>query len=345
VRRFDAGRYALTLVLIAASGMRIPEGSMTSGPHGMGLRTPLPELRHRAPAAVTLRRAAIARPRRFGAWAKPRPVDPVVTGDRGRDAVLHLEAEIGRRVTMDHVYYHFDDVWPGSRQAWDRENGRLPLINWSPEDPIITWNQIASGRADPIIDARAAKAKRFGSRILLAFHHEPEDDTARYGTPAAYRSAWRHIVSRFRREGATNVRFVLILTADTYAHARAGRWYPGSRVIDYVGADGYNWFGTRENATWRGLGRIFGSFSRWSLEKRKRAIIAETGCLEDPNDPQRKARWFAGARAWLARRPNIRAFVYFNSDRRWPWWVDSSPASLAAFAELANSPIFSGLER
>jgi hypothetical protein len=68
-------------------------------------------------------------------------------------------------------------------------------------------------------------------------------------------------------------------------------------------------------------------------------MITETGCLEDHNDPARKAEWFKDADAWLHAHPDIRAFVYFNTTVRWPWWVDTSPQSLQAFRALAHDPL------
>ena len=275
----------------------------------------------------------------FGARAKPRASDPVVTGNHEEDAVLHLESEIGRKLAIDHQYAHFGDLWPDARMVWDRDNGRLPLLNWAPESPTYTWPQIAAGQADSIIDARARAAAAYGGPILLAFHHEPENDTRTYGTPADYVAAWKHVVDRFRAAGATNVQFVLILEAMTFQHGTADQWYPGRSYVDYVGADGYNWFGTKSGAKWREVGDIFKAFYAWTVTTGVPGMITETGCLEDPNNSQRKAQWFANADAWLHTHPNIKAFVYFHSDQRWPWWVDTSPQSLQSFTAMGQDSL------
>ena len=55
---------------------------------------------------------------------------------------------------------------------------------------------IASGAEDAAIIARADAIKAFGYPMYLAFHHEPEDDLATFGTPADYAAAFRHIVER-----------------------------------------------------------------------------------------------------------------------------------------------------
>jgi Glycosyl hydrolase family 26 len=272
---------------------------------------------------------------RFGSFVKARSSDPIVTGNAGEDAVLNLESEVGRKLSIDHVYYHFDQAWPGPRQVWDEQDGREPLINWSP-DPTYTWADVAAGAADGVIDDRARDAKTFGSQVLLSFSHEPEIDVG-MGTPADYVAAWRHVVSRFRQDGAANVRFVLILMATTYNQGRAAQWFPGTDYIDIIGGDGYNWYGTQVGQPWRDVKDIFSLANQWAIAQGRPFMIAETGSLEDPADPSRKANWFRSAVDWLATQPNITALVYFNAAPRYPWWADSSPASLDAYRALGQA--------
>ena len=103
--------------------------------------------------------------------------------------------------------------------------------------------------------------------------------------------------------------------------------------------DGYNWFGARPGAVWNWPSAIFDAFYSWSVQNHVPAMIAETGCLEDPADPGRKAAWFKQADGWLHTHPNVKAFVYFNTTVRWPWFVDTSPQSLEAWRALANDPL------
>jgi uncharacterized protein YkwD len=276
----------------------------------------------------------------FGARVKPRSSDPVVTGNPEEDAVLHLESEIGRKLAIDHFYLHLGDLWPDARFSWDRRGGRVPFVDWDLEDPMYTWGQIAAGKADRIIDARAKEAAAYEGPILLAFDHEPEDHAAAYGTHTQFVAAWRHVVDIFRRAGATNVKFVLILGAAVFQEGAAALWYPGRSYVDYVGADGYNWYGAHHPARWRTVADIFTSFYYWAVDEHLPAMITEAGCLEDPNDPGRKAAWFREATSWLRTHPDIKAFVYFDTDQRWPWWVDTSPQSLEAYRAMGQNSLF-----
>jgi hypothetical protein len=276
----------------------------------------------------------------LGARAQPRPTDPVVTGDPDKDALVQLEAEIGRKLAIDHLYVHLGTPLPYSRFAWDRANGRLPLVDWDLIDPFYTWSQIATGKADRIINADARAAAAYKGPILLSFHHEPEYGVPRYGTPAQFVAAWRHVVDRFRAAGATNVLWIWILGSEVFRQGAADGWFPGRSYVDYVGADGYNYAFAKAGAQWRTVGDLFNAFYAWSVEKHLPAMITETGCLEDPGDPGRKAGWFNDADAWLHTHPDIKAFVYFNTTVRWPWFVDTSSQSLQAFSALANDPLF-----
>jgi hypothetical protein len=275
----------------------------------------------------------------LGARAQPRPTDPVFTGDPDEDALLQLEAEIGRKLAIDHIYVHLGTPLPYSRFAWDRANGRLPLVDWNLIDPFYTWSQIAGGKADRIINADAKAAAAYKGPILLSFHHEPEYGVPRYGTPVEFVAAWRHVVDRFRAVGASNVLWIWILGSEVFREGAADGWYPGRSYVDYAGADGYNYAFAKPGAQWRTVDALFSSFYAWSVQHHLPAMITETGSMEDPADPGRKAGWFNDADAWLHTHPDIKAFVYFNSTVRYPWLVETSPESLAAFRALANDPL------
>jgi hypothetical protein len=279
----------------------------------------------------------------FGGYEKVRSDDPVITGNAGEDAVLRIENKIGRHLTLDHVYYNFDNKWPNSRSAWDHAGGRIPFINWASASngKDIQWSAIASGAYDPYIDARAVAAKNFGSPIFVAFNHESDNDGGISGTSADYVAAYRHIADRFRLAGATNVKFVLILMAKTYNAFTADQWY-ASDAVDYVAADGYNYGGPLaiHSQNWRSFHDIFANFYDFSIKVGKPAIVSEFATTEDTNYPTRKADWITAAADQLKLWPNIKGAMWFNSNVRYPWWVDSSVNSTAGYGAVAADPYF-----
>ena len=262
---------------------------------------------------------------------------------RSREAeILYDEAEIQRRFDIDHLYYFWDQPFPGSYETQTALLGRIPLISWVPwrmDRTWIPWVQIAKGWHDPAIRAKARALKAFGSPVMLTFHHEP--DTA--GWPAAdYVRAWRRVVSIFRQERATNVVWVWNLTAYTFLPGGADPawYYPGNDVVDWIAADGYNWYGSSFNpGPWRSFHDIFKSFYDWGRTRGKPLMIAEFGVLEDTTtpDPYRKARWFDDAARTIKSWPAIKAIVYFN---QFGWWFESSPQAIVAFRTLTNDPYF-----
>ncbi len=263
-------------------------------------------------------------------------------GRNPQQEMEYLEQKIGRRFAIDHRYYRWDASFPGAVESWTLAAGRLPLLAWVPrkvDGTWFPWHDIVVGKYDSLIHQRARALRDLGKPIMLTFQHEP--DTSNY--PASdFVAAWRRIVDIFRAEGATNVVWVWNLMAYTFLDG--GRspepYWPGDTYVDWIAADGYNWYGSKSNpGPWRTLTQIFGSWYSWSKSRGKPLMIAETGVLEDTTtpDPLRKANWFRDAAATLKTWPEVKAFVYFNP---FGWHFDSSAASTAAFKDLANDPYF-----
>lgn len=299
-------------------------------------------------ASVTTRAHSVL----FGAWVKPRG------SETHQQAVSRMEAKAGRRFTIDHVYHGWDGPLIGPYERWSAARGHTLLINWKAAYETadgrstgngagyIRWADIASGKYDADIVARAREIKRFKKIVYLSFHHEPENDKdkpgwRRAGTPADYRAAWSHIRTVFRRQHVENVRFVLILMGWTFRTGQAGQWYPGSRVVDVVGADAYNWFGTAHpgSRAWTTFESAFRAADRFAAAKRKPFWVTETGVQEDRSRPGRKADWYRAIAAQVRAWHNLEAVVFYMGGR-YGWYPDSSGRSLAAFKALGHNALF-----
>lgn len=285
-------------------------------------------------------------------------------GNRGTqndlDAVDAFETRIGRPLAIHHVYHAWKGPLIGDVETLSAQEGRTLLINWKAVLPArsgsstrsaggyVRWRTIANGDRDRQIRRKARELKAFGQPVYLAFHHEPEDDRdldskSRSGTRKSYKRAFRRIHRVFRAEGVTNVSFVWTLTGHTFRRGEADRWYPGDNVVDVVGVDAYNWFGTGHagGSTWTTFAAAFQPAYDWAIARGKPMWVTETGTLEDPSDPSRKAQWYydmgAQAQAW----PNLRAIVYFTG-AKYGWWPNSSQESLSAFRRVVRDPYFEG---
>jgi hypothetical protein len=282
----------------------------------------------------------------LGAYAEPKT-------NTAEQATTNLEQEIGRRFCLDHQYYIWQDPIPTSYETWTASQGRIPFVAWKPKNTNglvpIRWTNITSGLWDPLITNRAVAFQQFGQLTLMTFHHEPENDqdtagATNYGTAEEYQAAFAHVVSIFRNVGVTNVVWAVVLTQPSYTEPatngkQADRWYPGDDVVDVIGCDGYNWYPTKTNALWTSFSNVFSDFYAWgTTNHQKPRLIAEFGCMEDTNNPNAKADWYAAIPNVLQQWPAIKAVCYFNfTNPVYPWNLDSSPASLAAFHTMATN--------
>jgi hypothetical protein len=275
----------------------------------------------------------------LGIYAKPRH------GRTQQGELRRVEAQIGRPFDIVRDYIHFDSTFPRNDHWEALESDHILLIAIKPElnDRPVLWKKIARGTYDSYIRAKAKACRSLGAPMLVVFHHEPENDLAAYGTPAEYAAAWRHFVSVFRHYGANNVEFVWNMQAWTFNDPAAipppSAFYPGDDVVDWIAADGYNWYPEK---AWRSFGTVFAGFRRWGATEHpnKPEMVAETGVQEDPAVPSRKAAWFRDAMTTTRQWRSLKAFVYFNTDKDGNWWFDSSGLSLAGFTTLAHDSHF-----
>src|SRR5581483_5941039 len=278
-------------------------------------------------------------------------------------AVEALENEIGRQLAIVRVYKRWTDPFPTPYDRWLRNSGHTLLLSVSPVWPNgshIRWANIALAAPGSAIYDRivswADRIKAFGALIYFVFDHEPETANPKYvGTPSDFVDAWRKVVEIFRERGANNARFVLTLTAHTFARTdgrSASAWYPGDAYVDAIGADGYNFFGCRPNTgqSWRSFAQIFEPVREFGLSHASKPLmIPEWGSVEDPATPGRKAQWISDARSTLESPDwsQFKAVLYYHSQSSTPprcdFWADTSSSALGAFAAMGADPYFSGV--
>jgi beta-mannanase len=235
------------------------------------------------------------------------------------------------------------------------ERGAIPMITWSPfldtgeptNQPEYSPARIAAGYFDTYIRRAAREAAAYGQPLLLRFAHEMNGNWYSWAaiagnTPEAYVAMWRHVVSIFREEGASNVRWVWapnIYSAGDDARPFAP-YYPGDQWVDYVALDGYNW-GTAGPSGWKSFAQVFEpSYANLAALTSKPMMISETASADVGGD---KAAWIREILTVLpTQMPRVRALIWFDRDKETDWRIDSDPASDLAFRELAASRLFSG---
>jgi hypothetical protein len=260
--------------------------------------------------------------------------------------VVGLQRQLGYRLTIVHHYrpwsitsYRIDKAALAHRQ--------IPMISWSPGG-TTTAAAIVSGSQDRLITrtARDIKALRKEVFLRLAYEMDQPRGHPRYiGTPKEFVPAWRHVVRIFRRVGATNARFVWCAIAANFKTGKAQAYYPGDRYVNWIAADGYNWYPAKSK--WAGYRSIFSSFYGWARRHGKPLMIAETGSMEDPHAAGRKAHWLKRARKWVHTHSHIKAFVYFDSvsPKGYDFRVRTSGAAFRAFRRWGHGSYWNRMRR
>lgn len=255
----------------------------------------------------------------------------------GAGTIAETDARIGRKPAIHLSYYKWDDDWaaaPATRE--DLAGGRIPLVNWEPFD--TDFDAIADGHLDTTIRDRARGAKALGHDIFLDFAAEMNESEGWGGhDPAKYIAAYRHIHDIFAAEGATNVAWAWCPNVTDSPDAPAAMdYYPGDQYVDWTGVDGYNWGTSVAGFEWQSFQELFSAIYAQLAVKGKPIIIGETGSDETGGD---KAAWIDEIVPTLKTSfPLIKALVWFDVDKERHWQINSSPASLASYANMAKDP-------
>lgn len=265
-----------------------------------------------------------------GLTAQPASADTarIEFGAVGNSA-SQLSSELGAPVA-NHAYGLLTSSVPTGRMITMRANG-------------VPWSTLTAAQPGSYIYTNlvrwATTLKGRGGLIYFAFHHEPEaSGSTSYGTSTDFANAYRRVVSIFRSQGATNVRFTWQMTSYAFQvgstdRRAAAKWYPGDTYVDDVAADGYNWGEASHGGGWYDFSNVMGSVMTFAAAHGKPAIFAEFGCAQD----SRRAQWLANAHAFMvAKQSSIAAAFYFNSSGNGDNWTLTSPADKAAFDAIAN---------
>ena len=288
----------------------------------------------------------------LGAFVRGVESDPGQTIDRFTEMVGSKPSTV-----MLYQNWESDSAFDPDMLDAVADRGATPIVTWAPRDPNRGRNQfeyslqkIAGGRYDAYIRGWARGAAAWERPLYLRFAHEMNTDFYPWGvgvngnTGADYVAAWRHIHDIFVQEGAGNVRWVWSPLADTpTGREELEQMYPGDDYVDWLALDGYNW-GTEglALAEWRTVSEIFGPFYDELVGvSDKPVMIAETASAEAGGS---KADWIKEGllEDVPSRLPQVRAVVWFSSNKLMDWRVNSSPESLEAYSKVAGSCLYQG---
>jgi beta-mannanase len=223
--------------------------------------------------------------------------------------------------------------WDARLLASFKSSGRIPLISWQSHDRPVS--EIATGRHDGYIRSWARGAREYGAPVYLRPFPEMNGDwTGWNGDPEALVAAWQRIVTLFRAEGASNVRWVWspnVSDEPRIAENRMELYYPGADYVDVLALDGFNWGDVRPWIGWRSFEEVFqAGYARVTALGDQPVWFAETASAEAGGD---KAAWVVDMFTSQAF-PRLDAIIWFNENKETDWRVASSRRSLASFQEI-----------
>jgi hypothetical protein len=221
------------------------------------------------------------------------------SGNSSQDP-LPQEGVFGGRLGIHRTYWAGNQQSSAvSRAAMDLQAGRLPWVSF--KGPGLSWAQMASGAGDAWARDLAAKLGSLPGPVWVAVHHEPENDS---GDLQDWKRMQQRLSPIFR--AYPNIAFTVILmgyhqfiapTIDPKLSMQA--LYPGPGLVDVVGFDPYNWYGTVRSSgeqitTFDELKTYYTKIAAWAASAGGvKWAVAETGYTDLA--AQRDVAWLSRA--------------------------------------------------
>lgn len=143
------------------------------------------------------------------------------------DGLAWLNQQTGVKHLLSRRYY--TNLWSRSNILADQAAGRVPFPSFKLGATSSNASSILAGSQDAALTAEAQWAASQGFPIMCCFFHEPENNWTSDANAANYRAIFRHVVTIFRNNGATNVNWLPIFVAPwdftSAAESAHGRWY------------------------------------------------------------------------------------------------------------------------
>jgi len=205
-----------------------------------------------------------------------------------------------------------------------------------------TPRAVNQGRFDSYLRTYARSARSFGKTVWLRPFHEMNGNWYPWGygkpgsSPYEVRQSFRRVVDIFRKEGATNVKFVWCPNTDSVPNVADNEirdYWPGAYYVDILSIDGYNFGGT----SWRSFYNTFrNSYAAvTALDPNKPVFIAEVASAPSYGS-NTKAGWIRNMFTVLPTSfPRVTGFSWFNANKERDWRIESDGASLAEFRARA----------
>ena len=247
--------------------------------------------------------------------------------------VRTFAAAVGRWPNIVLYYSGWNDAFQSRFAAAVRAHGGTVLVDLAPTG-VSLWS-IAYGRQDAFLNSYAHEVRSYGHPVIISFAGEMNGNWYPYGwthaSPALWVRAWRHIVTLFRRDGATNVTWMWTVNRMTSGEGPIADWWPGASYVNWAGIDGYVYYGSD---TFAGIfGPTISAIRRLTHEP---IFIAETAVGQVAGQAAKIPLLFAGVKNY-----RLLGLLWFDVTQegsifKQDWRLEGHQAAVAAFRRAVS---------
>ena len=242
----------------------------------------------------------------------------------------------GRHPNLVGYYSGWGQPFARSFAETVHRHGAITILQMDPTYASIP--AIPEGVYDRYLRAFASSVRDFSHPVVIGFGHEMNADWYSWGyrhVPArTFVAAWRHIVSLFRHQGASNVTWLWTINQDLPSTGPIASWWPGSQYVTWVGIDGYYYRPSSTFAT------VFGqTIAQVRALTSKPLLLSETAVGPQAGQSTKIAGLFDGMRQY-----QTLGLVWFDIAQHQgiyhqDWRIEDSQSAAAAFRRGASSLI------
>jgi mannan endo-1,4-beta-mannosidase len=239
----------------------------------------------------------------------------------------------GRQPNLIGYYSGWDEPFKTGFAQQVRQHGATTIIQINPT--LASVANIAAGQQDAYLHRFAAAVRAYGHPVVIGFGHEMNANWYSWGygqaSPAAFVAAWRHIVTLFRQQGATNVTWLWTLQADEKGTGPVASWWPGASYVNWVGIDGYYYRPTDSFFS------VFGAtVAQVRLFTGKPILLSEAAVGPGAGQAAKIPGLFTGMRQY-----GTLGLVWFDIAQNdgvyhQDWHLEDNPAAVSAFRHAAS---------
>jgi mannan endo-1,4-beta-mannosidase len=240
---------------------------------------------------------------------------------------------IGRQPNIVLYYAAWNDPFETRLANSAYAHGAIPFVQIDPAP--ATMASIAAGSHDAYIKSYADAVRSYRHPVIIGFAAEMNGDWDSWGwkhtSPATWVAAWKHFVTVFRQQGASNVTWIWTVSQINNGTGPVQDWWPGSNYVTWIGIDGYYY---RKNDT---FATVFGkTIIQLRMFTGKPLLLSETAIGQGAGQVAKIPDLFGGVRE-----NHMLGFVWFDRNQdggvyKQDWQL-TSPAAVAVFRrELKN---------